>query len=1019
MIGNLFIEGLIDSLRNLRDFNTLNISSYRLQGISPALCKLKYFQGLKIKGDKTKSFIDLTGLETPIQASCSDLAEFSDALRIDKSFRRLDIKCDLVAFLEVLCEQKLANLVTLDVSHRDFAEFPQVLCKLKSLKALDIEWNNKIQKLPETLANLTNLEKLDVSNCDLTTFSQVLCELESLKVLDIRCNNKINKLPETLVDLTKLEVINLSLCSLTEFPHVLCKLKSLTSLDISGNNIQKLPGTLEYLVNLEILNVSSCGFTEFPDVLCKLILLKVLIIGGNDKIQKIPQTLSNLTNLETFDMPSCDLMDFPLVLCELISLKMLSIGDNKKVQSLPESIKFLTNIQKLDVSGTSISQLPREIEHCQNLKKLDISGCKFKEFPTVIFYMNTSLNVDAFNLSITELDKEFVELWVQNPDIFGEGKFQKVTGLLPINIVKPPHEIVDRGPGACKKYYRALESDEAVNCSMLNVTVIGKTGTGKSSLIHSMNKGHSVPIRPSEKTIPVDTFRMKCKDVCLKFIDLRRHDIYGMTCRLFLKSTRQETIIVVKLPEYSESSHNDHVTKWLETAVSHMKSGKICIVATQCDLCCKEEVKAKMSIMKEKVQKWIEKELSFFRKMKLRPLTEVQETILVDRNIPYFQTSSKNMDGIKELKEYLFHQAKHTKLTLPRYWADIYMRIAELTDKGTQFMTEDQYQNLFEEAKPIYKRSFTNGKESLQCLQFLHDTGMILWYGGKYENLRKVIFPDLSFPVRLIQYLFRHDLVEVLNEYDHEIFSKYFTSKSEFKDHVKSFSRTGNLNEALLQCIWKKFEFSQEVFDTMVEMLTMLDLCYIDEQGSENMLRLPWFVREENMSFLNDLWPDKLPPDTLECTFIYFFPHRIPSVIYEKFCARLHRHVETGAHTREDRKNLVYIQQNRVKILFERNIEKCSPFMKTRLRCFIDDLLELKELSLSLQQDMSDLCDEYQGLDVDPLFLCPHCLLTGSSKPTERLITDIAKCQKQSLKWIPCNPHDIESVQIPALLIYL
>ena len=70
----------------------------------------------------------------------------------------------------------------------------------------------------------------------------------------------------------------------------------------------------------------------------------------------------------------------------------------------------------------------------------------------------------------------------------------------------------------------------------------------------------------------------------------------------------------------------------------------------------------------------------------------------------------------------------------------------------------------------------------------------------------------------------------------------------------------------LLRCIWKEFEFSQEVFDTMVEMLKMLDLCYLDEQGADSMLRLPWFVQGEEMEFVAELWAKKLPLNTLQYT---------------------------------------------------------------------------------------------------------------------------------------------------------
>ena len=120
---------------------------------------------------------------------------------------------------------------------------------------------------------------------------------------------------------------------------------------------------------------------------------------------------------------------------------------------------------------------------------------------------------------------------------------------------------------------------------------------------------------------------------------------------------------------------------------------------------------------------------------------------------------------------------------------------------------------------------FPAKEHSFECLRFLHNSGMVLWYGEKHENLRKIIFHDPSFPVSVLKSLFRHDLTEVL-EYDHEQFGQYFNSKSNFQAEVATFKKTGILSLKLLRCVWQEFQFSQEDLDTMVEMLTMLDTCF-------------------------------------------------------------------------------------------------------------------------------------------------------------------------------------------------
>ena len=162
--------------------------------------------------------------------------------------------------------------------------------------------------------------------------------------------------------------------------------------------------------------------------------------------------------------------------------------------------------------------------------KYYISHCEIKSFPIVVFHMRKMSTVLATDVSIEELDEDFVKLWSQRSDIFAEGRFQKVVGLRPVRFVKPPNEIVQHGPDG-----------------ILNATLMGKTGAGKSSLIHSIKEESSVLIDPSDRTMVVDTLQVKQEDVLLKIADFGGHDIYEMTCPLFLKSTKQVAIVAVKL----------------------------------------------------------------------------------------------------------------------------------------------------------------------------------------------------------------------------------------------------------------------------------------------------------------------------------------------------------------------------------------------------------------------------------------------------------------------------------------
>ena len=178
---------------------------------------------------------------------------------------------------------------------------------------------------------------------------------------------------------------------------------------------------------------------------------------------------------------------------------------------------------------------------------------------------------------------------------------------------------------------------------------------------------------------------MKHENALLKFADFGGHDVYQITYPLFLKSTKQATIVAVKLFEYTENNHNELVTKWLTTAASHMKSGSICIVATQCDLCTEEEVEVKMKILKRNVKSWFEEELLFLKTLRSHQKRTTTGSILLDKDIFYFQTSSLNMEGVKDVAEFLFREAKSRRSVIPSRWADLYKKIDEQTDRGHKF----------------------------------------------------------------------------------------------------------------------------------------------------------------------------------------------------------------------------------------------------------------------------------------------------------------------------------------------
>ena len=127
-----------------------------------------------------------------------------------------------------------------------------------------------------------------------------------------------------------------------------------------------------------------------------------------------------------------------------------------------------------------------------------------------------------------------------------------------------------------------------------------------------------------------------------------------------------------------------------------MKSGSICIVATQCGLCTENEVNEKLEALKGKISSWPEEEQSFWEKVTPHESTTSREDqpVLNTTNFHYFLTSSLDMKGVDEIKHFLFNEARSDTSVIPKHWVKVYSKMCADRNKDKKFVTERQYRCL-------------------------------------------------------------------------------------------------------------------------------------------------------------------------------------------------------------------------------------------------------------------------------------------------------------------------------------
>ena len=906
---------------------------------------------------------------------------------------------------ELVLPKFLASLGELRVLHLSSCQlsgFPEVVTLLSNLEELKLDGNENIKTIPNTLQNLKHLRKLDLSCCGLKRFFNVILQLTALEELRLWNNDDIIELPPSIEQLRNLAVLDASLCGLSCVPdaktfdsvrtlrrgHNISTLSTLVNLQtllISTNyKIAYLPESFEQLHNLQTLNVSRCGLRGFPKVVTKLSKLKVLDLSHNQEMQPPNGALLSLKELVLLRLCECDLCEFPEDATRLPALTHLIISGNPGISTLPASIALVDSFH------------------------LDVADCGFTEFPRVICSMPGTSFVSLGAVQV--LSEELVKFWHDTD--FPLHTFVLANGIKMESLVQPPFDIYNKGSEACMDYYHAAHVSNLVNCHLLSVHILGNTEAGKTSLVRTMKEGKSHLTDIEDRTVVVDTVQMKTGQFLLQITDFGGHDIYELTCPLFLRSANETTIIAVKLPEYSDETHDKAVTSWLSTAVSHMRGqeGSIGIVATQADLLEEDEVEERLEKLKDNVTRWRAKEAEYQSKVHDRDMSLEMFSL----EFSYYVTSSKSMRGIQDLTGFLMVEAAARKVALPKHWSDVYKNLLSKKSGKKRFLTLQEAHTLFKQSLSFFRKiSGSTRRDMEQCLSFLHDTGLLLWYQSK-DGLHDIVFHDISFIVKSLQGLFRHNLCDFLS-YTEQKHGKFFAMEREFQEALQEFHRTGNLPHELLMCIWSNLNVEDDITEALRDIIIKFELCYADPASA--LLRFPWFVQEDDSAGnIQQKWSEDTTSDVLIHTVVYEFFDRVPATVYERMCVKLQRHLKAGAHCRTDYRNTVYAAQDEVKVLLQRLTSDTERRIQIQLKSPVRAADRLSSLLLGLCADMQNLCAELPRLVVDAYSLCPHCTLIRSQSPTKRLVKqlteectlEVALCGSE--EWIPA------SLVFPALL---
>ena len=147
------------------------------------------------------------------------------------------------------------------------------------------------------------------------------------------------------------------------------------------------------------------------------------------------------------------------------------------------------------------------------------------------------------------------------------------------------------------------------------------------------------------------------------------------------------------------------------------------------------------------------------------------------------------MQGMDELKKFLLDQAQINKLSLPSHWSKMYAKLLGMKATDKKYIKIEEANSIFKKSLSIVRKLNSTNKDLEHCLDFLHSIGMLLWYKDN-DNVRDVVFHNMSAVVEILQELFHHNLCEHL-KYNDTKHGKFIGTRTEFNSKL-SFLPNGN-----------------------------------------------------------------------------------------------------------------------------------------------------------------------------------------------------------------------------------
>ena len=600
-------------------------------------------------------------------------------------------------------------------------------------------------------------------------------------------------------------------------------------------------------------------------------------------------------------------------------------------------------------------------------------------------------------------------------------------------LTSPPLTVCEQGVKAVRKYFKDLELFKGSNQRLIPVTVIGKSRAGKTSLVRSMQANERVLTErsPADGQAVAQTAGQKRDDatkvfkVCeadiddtckLIFADFGGQSIYHFAYQLTFKE-KFVPFLVVDIADFDRlvSQRGDKAAcqeasmEWLSHLyIACPKLGRPVVVLTQCDEIPDahliENRKQQLINITEKLRlNIIKSEKSVASSSSplfiMSSFTDTSGSLLSGEKILLFSAESSASD-IHALKQKFADEGKGLITTIPGNWYKVFLDMREVKDKP--------YIEIV-----ILMKQYPDENNPEIILQYLHDTGRIMWF-SKIKVLSQYVFHRPEVLTNLIEVLFSHTQEKTWVQRLEDFIPFDGIEYGEYKDMVEQFKSSGVMEGALLHnLLLNESQLSPEVAVEVLKTFHLIHSCSPcgDDMTSQKYI-IPYFAPKPivapviNSQFIPlkvDIFLRGLPVPGYVYSLItaaYLDINPMPFCLPE---------VGTNGATVEQGDGMISyllhsVQEKRVTLIMLTPPKKVGNAWKSQLKCLEAIIDELKSV--------------WKAVRYEKVFYCSHCLLTIKQSPEHVTGPKPSSAAGDSVFICRKEPKTSESRRVPLPLMY-